>query len=74
MGFKDYLKILAMKDGSDLYLTVGAKPSAKFQGTLKPIDTNSLTSEDIKDIAYSVMSDEQVAEFEHKPEMNLAIS
>jgi len=74
MEFKDYLKILAMKDGSDLYLTVGAKPSAKFQGTLKAIDTNPLSDSDVKDIAYSVMNDDQIAEFEHKPEMNLAIS
>jgi len=74
MEFKDYLKILAMKDGSDLYLAVGAKPSAKFQGTLTPIDTKILVDSDIKDIAYSVMSDEQIAEFETKPEMNLAIS
>ena len=74
MEFKDYLKILVMKDGSDLYLTVGAKPSAKFQGTLKPIDTNDLTDQDVKDIAYSVMNEEQIQAFEHKPEMNLAIS
>ena len=74
MEFKDYLKILAMKDGSDLYLTVGAVPSAKFQGTLRPIDKMTLTNAAVKDIAYSVMSEEQIKEFEHKPEMNLAIS
>lgn len=74
MEFKDYLKILAMKDGSDLYLTVGAKPSAKFQGALSPIDTKTLLDSDIKEIAYSVMSEEQIIEFENKPEMNLAIS
>ena len=74
MEFKDYLKILAMKDGSDLYLTVGAKPSAKFQGALKAIDSIVLTNDNVKDIAYSVMSNEQISEFENKPEMNLAIS
>ena len=74
MEFKDYLKILAVKDGSDLYLSAGAKPSAKFQGTLHAIDKMTLTNANIKDIAYSVMSDEQIKEFEHKPEMNLAIS
>tara|TARA_R110001592_G_scaffold363175_1_gene680966 strand:+ start:6940 stop:7092 length:153 start_codon:yes stop_codon:yes gene_type:complete len=31
-----YLKILAAKDGSDLYLSTDAPPSAKFQGALKP--------------------------------------
>ena len=74
MEFKHYLKILAMKDGSDLYLTAGAKPSAKFQGTLRAIDKMTLTNTNIKDIAYEVMNDEQIKEFEHKPEMNLAIS
>lgn len=74
MQFKDYLKILAMKDGSDLYLTAGAKPSAKFQGALHAIDKMTLTAANVKDIAYEVMSDEQIKEFEHKPEMNLAIS
>ncbi|ERP89659.1 hypothetical protein Q666_14715 [Marinobacter sp. ES-1] len=38
MGFDDYLKILAKHDGSDLYLSTGAPPCAKFHGTLKPID------------------------------------
>lgn len=74
MEFKDYLKILVMKDGSDLYLTSGAKPSAKFQGKLRAIDKMTLTAANVKDIAYAVMNEEQISEFEHKPEMNLAIS
>ena len=69
MEFKDYLKILAMKDGSDLYLTAGAQPSAKFQGTLRPIDKMTLTNASVKDIAYGVMNDEQIKDFEIKPEM-----
>lgn len=74
MEFKDYLKILAMKDGSDLYLTAGAQPSAKFQGTLRPIDKMTMTNASVKDIAYGVMNDEQIKDFENKPEMNLALS
>ena len=74
MEFKDYLKILAIKDGSDLYLTAGAQPSAKFQGTLRPIDKMTLTDTHVKEIAYSVMNAEQISDFEKKPEMNLAIS
>ncbi|NOX09290.1 MAG: PilT/PilU family type 4a pilus ATPase [Gammaproteobacteria bacterium] len=74
MEFKDYLKLLVLKDGSDLYLSCGAAPSAKFHGALQPIESEVLTAERIKEIAYSVMSEEQIAEFEIKPEMNLAIS
>ena len=74
MEFKDYLKILVHKDGSDLYLTAGAPPAAKFQGQLKPLEATILTKERIKEIADSVMDAEQKEQFEHVPEMNLAIS
>ncbi len=74
MEFKDYLKILVHKDGSDLYLTVGAPPAAKFQGALKPLEAIILTKERLKEIADSIMDDEQREQFEQIPEMNLAIS
>ncbi|MCH9698192.1 MAG: PilT/PilU family type 4a pilus ATPase [Gammaproteobacteria bacterium] len=74
MQFKNYLKLLVQHDGSDLYLTVGAPPAAKFQGVLKPLDKIILNAEQVKDIAYGLMDDEQQAAFEVKPEMNLAIS
>lgn len=74
MEFKDYLKILATHDGSDIYLSAGAPPCAKFHGVLKPLENRVLTANDLKAIAYSTMNEEQIAEFERKPEMNLAIS
>jgi twitching motility protein PilU len=74
MEFKDYLKILVQNDGSDLYLTVDAPPAAKFQGTLKPLENVKLTPVRIKEIAYSLMDEDQQKAFEHVPEMNLAIS
>lgn len=74
MEFKDYLKLLAMKDGSDLYIIPNAPPSAKFQGKLTPLTKTSLSLDDTKQIAYSIMNADQIAEFEKSPEMNLAIS
>jgi twitching motility protein PilU len=74
MEFKDYLKILVQNDGSDLYLTTGAPPAAKFQGTLKPLENSKLSDERLKEIAYSLMDDDQRKAFEHLPELNLAIS
>jgi len=74
MEFKDYLKILVLKDGSDLYLTVDAPPAAKFEGSLKPLENIRLTRERIKEIAYSLMDEEQQKAFEQAPEMNLALS
>ena len=37
MDFENWLKTLADEGGSDLYLTTGAPPSAKFDGELKSL-------------------------------------
>ncbi|MGZ8143350.1 MAG: PilT/PilU family type 4a pilus ATPase [Methylosarcina sp.] len=74
MDFKDYLKILVGHDGSDLYLTTDAPPAAKFQGTLKPLENIKLTRDQVKEIAYSLMDEDQRKAFEHVPELNLALS
>jgi len=69
-----WLKTLASENGSDLYLSTGAPPCAKFQGQLKPIDSEIMKPGDIKEIAYEIMDDTQTAEFEQELEMNLAMS
>ncbi|TQV73801.1 PilT/PilU family type 4a pilus ATPase [Aliikangiella marina] len=74
MVLKDYLRILAEKDGSDLFLSTGAPPSAKFHGRLLAVDKKIMQPGEIKLMAYELMDKEQIEEFEHRPEMNLAIS
>ena len=74
MDFKDYLKIMVMKEASDLYLTTGAPPSLKIEGLIRPLEKASIPAGKVKEIAYEVMDDEQVRQFEQKPEMNLALS
>ena len=70
----NYLKVLAEKDGSDLYLSTGAPPCAKFQGTLKPLSQTPYGAGEIEKIAEEIMDEEQRNEFAHELEMNLAIS
>jgi len=74
MELKDYLKILAFKDGSDLYLSTGAQPRAKFNGVLKILEKEALEPGRVRDIAYAIMSPEQIQEFEKTLEMNLALT
>ena len=69
-----YLTALAKHDGSDLYLSTGAPPCGKFEGTLKPLAKEPLKPGIVKQMAYAVMDAEQTAEFEETLEMNLAIS
>ncbi|WP_228339876.1 PilT/PilU family type 4a pilus ATPase [Marinobacter sp. F3R08] len=69
-----YLNVLAKNDGSDLYLSTGAPPCAKFQGTLKPLSREALKPGEVAAIANSIMDDEQREVFNTELEMNLAIS
>jgi twitching motility protein PilU len=70
----EWLKALSTKGGSDLYLSTGAPPCAKFEGRLKPIGAESLKPGEIKGIAYDLMDSTQQAQFEQELEMNLATS
>ena len=70
----EWLKILSAEGGSDLYLSTGAPPCAKFQGALKPISGDILQPGEIKDIANEIMDTVQRETFEEDLEMNLAIS
>ena len=74
MRINEWLKYLATENGSDLYLSTGAPPCAKFQGQLKPIGSDILQPGEIREIAMEVMDDTQRAEFEQELEMNLAMS
>lgn len=74
MGFKDLLRIMIQKEGSDLFLTTGAPPSMKAFGKLTPMSNQSLPPGAVKQIAYQIMNPEQIQEFEKNLEMNLAIA
>ncbi len=74
MGFNGLLRMMIEKDGSDLFLTTGAPPSMKAQGKLIPLIDKQLPEGMVKKIAYQIMSDDQIKEFEQSPEMNLAVA
>ena len=74
MEFNDMLTLLARNDGSDLYLSTGAPPCAKFQGVLKPLSKDKMMPGTIDQIARKVMDPEQNEQFDHTLEMNLAYS
>ena len=74
MDFENWLKTLADEGGSDLYLTTGAPPSAKFDGELKSLSDERLSPGFTRDLAYELMDGQQAREFDEKLEMNLAIS
>ncbi len=74
MPIRKYLEVLAKHDGSDLYLSTGAPPSAKFQGTLKQLSKEALKPGQIEKMIEQVMDADQKQEFEQEMELNMAIS
>jgi twitching motility protein PilU len=74
MEFRDYLKIMMMKEGSDVFLSTGAPPICKIEGKMVPLEQKTMAPNEVKEIAYEVMGPEKSAEFEKRPEMNLALS
>ena len=60
-------------EGSDMFLTVGAPPHVKVKGVSRPLPMPELKSGEPKLLAYSVMTDKQIQEFESKLECNLGL-
>lgn len=68
------LKQLASQHGSDLFLSTGAPPSARFDGVLTTLSDQPFKPGEVATIATSLMDAEQRREFDRDLEMNLAIS
>ena len=52
------------KRASDLILTEGVPPQARICGTLESLDFEALTPQKIKELAYSILSGNQIESFE----------
>jgi Tfp pilus assembly ATPase PilU len=68
------LKFMLEKGGSDLFFSTGAAIHIEVEGETLPINAQLMVPGMIKEIAYSLMSPDQIAEFESILECNFAIS
>ncbi len=65
---------MAEKNASDLFFSTGAPPHMKIEGVSTAIGSSALPPGAIKKIAYSIMNDEQIKDFEENWESNFAYS
>ncbi len=70
----ELLKAMIAKRGSDLFLTAGFPPAMKIDGRMTPVSQSSLSPMHTGEMARSIMTDKQAAEFEATKECNFAIS
>ncbi len=74
MDITTYLKLMVEKNASDLFFSVGTPVNVKIEGDTKHIGEVPLTSVDVRQLAYSIMSDDQISEYEGSLELNMAFS
>ena len=65
-------KLMQEKQASDLFFTMGAPIQIKINGTAMPLNAQVLDGAAVKKIAYEMMSEEQIREFEEALEMNFS--
>jgi twitching motility protein PilU len=68
------LKFMLDKGGSDLFFSTGAAIHMEVEGDTVPINAQIMVPGMIKEIAYSIMSPNQIKEFETTLECNFALS
>lgn len=69
-----FLLELFKRGGSDMFFSVGTPPQIKVEGQTMPLDVPALNSGEVQQMAYQLMSEKQIGEFERDLEMNLAVS
>ncbi|MCB1556582.1 MAG: type IV pilus twitching motility protein PilT [Alphaproteobacteria bacterium] len=74
MDITQLLAFTIQNDASDLHLSPKNPPIIRAHGELKRIKTEPLQSDDIRTMLYSIMTEDQRAEFERDMELDMAIS
>jgi twitching motility protein PilU len=69
-----YLKIMVEKQASDLFFVTGAPPNMKVQGKTTAIAKNAFGTGQVQKLAYSLLSDDQIRDFEINRELNLGFT
>lgn len=74
MNLDALLKTMVKQDASDLYLSVGVPPTMTARGKFVRVGNENMTNDQIKEMAYKLMREDQLSDFEETLEQNLAYS
>lgn len=69
-----YLKLMAEKQASDIYFVTGAPPNMKIQGRTQAVAKNKFTAGQVQKLAYSILNEEQIRDFEINREFNIGFT
>jgi twitching motility protein PilT len=73
MNITELLKLTNELEASDLHLTVGVPPTLRINGLLSPLEYPELTENDVYEMIYSILSNEQRKKFEELKELDFSL-
>ncbi|MDD5497674.1 MAG: type IV pilus twitching motility protein PilT [Atribacterota bacterium] len=73
MNITELLKLTNELEASDLHLTVGIPPTLRVNGSLSPLDYPDLTENDVYEMIYSILNNEQRKKFEELKELDFSL-
>lgn len=65
-------KVMVDNDASDLHLTVGSAPAIRISGSINRIKVGILSKEDTRRLVYQILSEQQIAEFEKRHDLDFS--
>ncbi len=74
MDFDRVVRVAVENNASDIFFKEANRPLLKVRGRIAPLDLPALTAEDTKQVAYDMMSEEQIKAFERTHEMDMGIT
>lgn len=74
MDLTQLLAFTMQNNASDLHLSAGSPPIIRVNGQMKRVKADPLGSDDIRTMLYSVMTEEQRAEYEKSMDIDFAIA
>src|SRR5256714_13657676 len=69
-AMKRLFQIMANKNASDIFLSVGAPINIKLNGLAVPINQSVMSGETVRQLLYEVLNERQVKEYEQEMELN----
>ncbi len=74
MDINTYLEIMVQKKASDIFFTTGAPVNLKVEGVTSAIGETPFPPGQVQKLAYAILSEEQIHQFEENLELDLAYS
>ena len=74
MELGELLEMAARQRASDIFLKEGVPPSLRLHGRIAPTNFPVLSGDDVRQLAYSIMTPHQIARFEQRHEADLAFT